>query len=148
MFRFTFLWTGAVLALLAFGCAAKQVSANAIVSSQSSIRAAEEVGAAQEPQAALHLKLAKEEVAQAQALIADDKPHRAELLLARATADADLAMVLARQATNKAEAQRALDQIRTLQPMPATTNPSGPMQPKTPNQPVPDDLAPNPVMPK
>jgi len=78
------------------------------------IRAAEEVGAAHTPEAALHLQLAKEQFEHARKLTsADDRPLSTRLLL-RARADADLALALTRENTQKLEAQAALEKVKTL----------------------------------
>lgn len=82
--------------------------------SAGAIRAAEEVGAAHNPEAALHLELAKEEFEHARKLTsADDRPESTRLLL-RARADADLSLALTRESTSKLEAQAALDKVKTL----------------------------------
>lgn len=107
----------AVLAALSLAaCGAAQVPTTQVADAQAAIRAADEVGASQEPKAALHLQLAREGYAKAMAYIEDDETHRARLSLARADADAELAVALAREASTKAAAQQALDQIRGAQP--------------------------------
>ncbi len=82
--------------------------------SSGAIRAAEEVGAAHNPEAALHLELAKEQFEHARKLTsADDRPASTRLLL-RARADADLSLALTRESAAKLEAQAALDKVKTL----------------------------------
>ena len=82
--------------------------------SAGAIRAAEEVGAAHNPEAALHLELAKEEFEHARKLTSpDDRPESTRLLL-RARADADLSLALTRESSSKLEAQAALDKVKTL----------------------------------
>ena len=82
--------------------------------SSGAIRAAEEVGAAHNPEAALHLELAKEQFEHARKLTsADERPMSTRLLL-RARADADLSLALTRESTKKVEAQAALDKVKTL----------------------------------
>ncbi len=83
-------------------------------SSQAAIRGAEEVGAKDSPQAALHLQLAEEQRAKAVELIKQDENGRAERLLMRAEADAELAVALAREATAKADAQKMKESIDEL----------------------------------
>ncbi len=83
-----------------------------MVTSQSSVRAAQEVNAGQNPQAALHLKLAQEQVDQAKQLMADGENKRAEYVLLRAEADAELAVALARESSMRAEAAKAQDDVR------------------------------------
>jgi len=82
--------------------------------SSSGIRAAEEVGAAQVPRAALHLQLAKEELDRARKLNADgDKEEGASFLL-RAQVDAELAVALSRESTERTEAQAAAARVNQL----------------------------------
>jgi len=82
--------------------------------SAGAIRAAEEVGAAHNPEAALHLQLAKEQFEQARRLTSpDDRPASTRLLL-RARADADLSLALTRENASKLEAQAALEKVKTL----------------------------------
>jgi hypothetical protein len=83
-------------------------------SSTSEIRAAEEVGAHQVPQAALHLQLAKEELASAEALSVNGEHEEAASMLTRAHADAELAVALSRQDSEKKEAMAAMARVREL----------------------------------
>ncbi len=82
--------------------------------SSGAIRAAEEVGAAHNPQAALHLELAKEQFEHARKLTSPDDEAMSTRLLLRARADADLSLALTRESTKKVEAQAALDKVKTL----------------------------------
>ena len=66
------------------------------------------------PQAALHLKKAQDHIAQAKALIADDENERADFVLQRAEADAELALAQAREDQAKKEAQEAIDMVEEL----------------------------------
>jgi hypothetical protein len=59
------------------------------------------------PEAALHVKLAQEQIEQAQALMKDDDNQRAEDLAARAFQDAELALAIAREDA----AKKKLDQF-------------------------------------
>ena len=82
--------------------------------SAGAIRAAEEVGAAHSPEAALHLQLAKEQFEHARTLTSpEDRPASTRLLL-RARADADLSLALTRENIGKLEAQAALEKVKTL----------------------------------
>lgn len=83
--------------------------------STAAIRSAEELGAQEVPQASLHLQLAKENVAAAEALNKDGKDDEGRSLLLRAEADAELAIALSRVETERAEAQDAMDRVRKLQ---------------------------------
>lgn len=93
------------------GCAGAAFNTDAPTSE---IRAAHEVGAAKTPQAALHLRLAKEELAKAKRLSADGDDKEAASMLTRSQADAELAVALARNATEKQAAMDALARVREL----------------------------------
>jgi len=82
--------------------------------SAGAIRAAEEVGAAHSPQASLYLQLAKEQFDHARRLTSPDDLPAAALMLRRAEADANLALALARENTEKVEAQAAVDKANML----------------------------------
>ena len=82
--------------------------------STSEIRAAEEVGASDVPQASLHLQLAKEGLAKAQALSKEGESEEADSMLQRANVDAELAVALSHQDSEKTEALAALARVREL----------------------------------
>jgi hypothetical protein len=98
--------------LLAVGCGAGQPPppTQQVADVQSANRSANELGAQQNPKAQLHLKLAEEQLQQAQAAMKNDDNSRAESLLMRAKADAELAIALARQDDAKVSADKAVDQ--------------------------------------
>ncbi|HWL88250.1 MAG TPA: DUF4398 domain-containing protein [Polyangiaceae bacterium] len=96
------------------GCGSYAPPNESLVNSQASVRAAQEVGAQNNPQAALHLKLAQEQVDQARQLMGDGDNKRAEFVLLRAQADAELAVALAREASARGEAQQAQDELKSL----------------------------------
>ena len=77
------------------------------VSTAAAVRSASEVGADRDPTATLHLKYAKDESEEATRLIANGDNHRAEMMLARARADAELALMLARAHNEELEAQKS-----------------------------------------
>jgi len=85
--------------------------------STSAIRVAEESGASTVPSASLYLQLAKEGLENAKALSTrDDKndKERAESMLLRAQADAELAAALSRGDADKKEATEAIERVRQL----------------------------------
>jgi len=82
--------------------------------STSGIRAAEEVGAAQVPRAALHLQLAKEELDRARKLNADGDKNEGASMLLRAQVDAELAVALSRENTERTEANAAVARVNQL----------------------------------
>jgi len=93
------------------GCASVPLRTEA---STSGIRAAEEAGAAKVPQASLHLQLAKEELESAKMLSAKGEKEKADSMLMRAEADAELAVVLSREDAEKSEAMEAVERARQL----------------------------------
>jgi hypothetical protein len=99
-----------VIAITA-GCASTPLRTEA---STSGIRAAEEVGAAKVPQASLHLQLAKEELELAKGLSAKGEKDEAASMLLRSEADAELAVALSREDSEKAEARAAVERVRKL----------------------------------
>ena len=82
--------------------------------STSGIRAAEEAGAAKVPQASLHLQLAKEELESAKGLAARGEKEKADSMLMRAEADAELAVTLSHKDAEKTEAMAAIERARQL----------------------------------
>jgi hypothetical protein len=109
--------TLATSALVLASCATAATSERT-ESSAASIRAAQEVGASNVPRAALHLQLAREQSERASKLIqagdSDDR-EQAEWLLIRAQADAELALALAREDTDRSAAQQAVNDVHTMQ---------------------------------
>jgi type IV pilus biogenesis protein CpaD/CtpE len=82
--------------------------------STSGIRAAEEAGAVNVPQASLHLQLAKEELELAKGLSTKGEKERAASMLLRAEADAELAVELSHGDAEKAESKAAVERVRQL----------------------------------
>jgi len=104
------------LSLLLLGaCASAQLAPEQLSSSEAAIRSAGELGADQVPQAALHKKLAEEQLAQAKKLAEDGDQERADLVLARANADAELAVALVKEANAENEAMAAATDVRTIE---------------------------------
>jgi len=101
----------AVAGGVAASCASTPLSTE---TATSNIRAADEVGAAGVPQAALYLQLAREELARANQLESEGEDERAELMLARAEVDAELALALSREDAERVQARAAVEQVRLL----------------------------------
>ena len=76
---------------------------------QAAERSARELGANGEPAAQLSLKLAQDQIAQAQKAMTDGDNENADALLIRAKADAELALAQAREKVAKADRQEAID---------------------------------------
>jgi hypothetical protein len=104
--------TAAIIGVV--GCASTPVPNARIASSEGAIRAAQETGSRNIPQAALHLKLAEEQLQSAKALIRDNDNKRAEYVLMRAQADAELAIELSHAAASNAKAGAAVDAARAV----------------------------------
>jgi hypothetical protein len=79
-----------------------------LAEAQSAERSARELGANSEPAAQLSLKLANDQIAQAQRAMLDGDNKRADSLLIRAKADAELAVVQSREKGANAEVQTAI----------------------------------------
>jgi hypothetical protein len=103
-----------VLLTLVAACAAAPQPTARMEASAAAIRAAEEVGAPRIPQAALHLQLAREQAQHAKMLIDGGEPEKAEGLLIRAEADADLAVALSRENATRLAAESAAEQVKAL----------------------------------
>ncbi len=101
------------------GCAASfPTPTQSLADAQSAERSASELGAASQPKAQLHLRLADEQIAQANAAMKNGDNERANGLLLRARSDAELAIALTRDQSAKTGAQQAAVQSNTQQ----TTN--------------------------
>jgi hypothetical protein len=98
------------LAFTAAACGSSEVPAKQMAKSESAIRAASEIGAQNNPQASLHLKMAKDSYTQAQAASKDGEQETAERLLEKAEADAELALALTRKEQSAAKAEQAKEE--------------------------------------
>jgi hypothetical protein len=85
-----------------------------LASAEAASRSARELGADREPTAALHLKLAQEQIDQAKKLMTDSDNKRADLVLQRASSDAELAVMLAKVNNANAEAQKAKERVAQI----------------------------------
>lgn len=85
-----------------------------LTNAEAAARSADELGARQEPKAALHLKLAQEQITQAKALIEDGDNRRADFVLQRANADAELSVMLAKEHAARGQAKEAQDRVKAV----------------------------------
>ncbi len=108
-----FVSTSALIALIA-GCGTAAVPMDKLTDAKATVRAAQEAGAESTPQAALHLKMANDELASSQKALDDKDSDRAHLLLNQAQSDADLSLALARGTAEKQQAQAAQAKIDGL----------------------------------
>jgi hypothetical protein len=96
---------------LGLGCGASfPVPTQDLSEAVSAERGAVELGAPNHPEAQLHLALAREQIAQANIAIKDGDNGRADTLLRRARADAELAIALTRDQKAKTGAKDAAAQ--------------------------------------
>jgi hypothetical protein len=100
-----------VATAIAVGCASTPLRTE---SSTSGIAKAKESGAAEVPQASLHLQLAKEELRLAEKMAANGDEEEAESMLLRSEADAELAVALAHGDAERLEAEKAMQSVRQL----------------------------------
>lgn len=110
--------TGAIAASgLIWGCGASYPPpTQPMADVQAADRSARELGAAEVPQASLHLQYAEEQRNKASALMKDGENERAAALLMRAKADAELAVALAHERRAKAEVQEAKQKVQANTP--------------------------------
>ena len=104
----------AIAAVLA-ACGSYPEPKQAQSESEAALRAAAEVGAELDPQANLHLKYARDQIAEAKKLIADGDYQKAELALGRARADAELAIAMTKARTARADADKARVEVTQAQ---------------------------------
>lgn len=101
--------------IFTIGCASSWAPPNErMANAESAVRGAQEVGATNEPNAALHLKIAQEEIVNAKALMKNDDNKRADFVLMRASAEAELALSLSKASIARAEAQKTIDEVAKL----------------------------------
>jgi type I site-specific restriction endonuclease len=96
-------------------CASYPAPNERMATSEAALRSAQEVGAQTQPQAQLHAKLAQEEITAAKTAMSNGDNKRADYVLIRAKADAELALGEAREAQAVADATKAKEQVRALQ---------------------------------
>jgi hypothetical protein len=107
-------WIGLLPLAVSLGCASAPVPAERLASAEAGTRAAIEVGAEKVPEAALHLKMARDQIEVAKGLVQTGDRDRASLVFVRAEADAELALALAREDAARAEAAAVLAQVQAL----------------------------------
>jgi hypothetical protein len=107
-------WTTLAASVVLGGCASAPVPAGRLAESEAAIRSAQEIGAQRVPPAAVHLKVAQDQLDHAKKLMADGENARAEYILLRAQADAEVAISLAREATLREDAQRTLQEVQRV----------------------------------
>ncbi len=102
-----------ILAVLgASACASAPAPTEQIASSLAAVRGADEVGAREVPEAALHVKLAEEQIEASKKSMNNGDNTRAALLADRGRQDAELAIALSREA----HAKQKLESYQGAQP--------------------------------
>lgn len=104
----------AIFAISLMGCATVDLPSN-VESPVGKIAAAEERSAEDNPQARLHLQMAKDATNQSVELMQDDEPRAAKLALMRADADAEMALALLRRDAARQEVTEVRERIKELQ---------------------------------
>jgi hypothetical protein len=100
--------------LTAAACGSAPPPTGQLTQSKAAVRAAEEVGAENTPKAALHLKMARDHLKNAEALVVEEEFEDATLILKRAESDAELAIALSKEAQARAEAEEAMRKVQEL----------------------------------
>lgn len=90
------------------------VPTSQLSAAEAAARSAKELGADKVPKAQYHVKLAEEQIAQAKLLIKEDNNHRADMVLQRASADAELAVMLAKEKAAKEELEQLQQKLSAL----------------------------------
>ena len=103
-----------ILGTIWSACGGAPVPHETLTAAQADVKGAEVGGAAENPKAALHLKLAKDQIALAEKQISDGDNEEAKRTLIRAQADAELAMALAKEVKAQSDASEASEQVGKL----------------------------------
>ncbi len=111
-FGYGLAFTGLASMIACGGAAVPQAQ---LTDAKASTSAAEAVGAKDEPQAALHLKMAQDAIVDAEKRIEAGENEQALPLLERARSDAELARAITHETKTKASADEALAKLNTLQ---------------------------------
>jgi hypothetical protein len=102
------------LAALVGACSSTQTLPPNYAPAQAAISAADAVGAKNDPRAALHLKMARDQLVEAQALVQKGKSDEASYALDCSRADAELALMVTRETQARTEATRAKQDVQKL----------------------------------
>jgi hypothetical protein len=107
--------TALLLGLGAVACASVPVPPDQLVAAQANVARAQQMGAADNSDAAYHLRLAQEQLEEGQKLIATNDNLEAKYVLKRSAADGELAMAIAGYGVASTEADQARVRLQTLQ---------------------------------
>lgn len=103
-----------IVGVMLAGCATENVGNIQTENSVAAISSAESIGADKVPQAALHLQMAKEEADRGKNMMANGEKEKANSMLLRAEADANLAIAESHHEQARIEAGQALERVRQL----------------------------------
>lgn len=105
---------GCLVLTACFGCAS--VPTKELGESEAALRAADELGAGNHPEAAYHFKLAEDQIAAAKELMDGNRREKrmAKRHLQRAELDAELAIAFTRTATAEEHAEAAWHEVSEL----------------------------------
>jgi hypothetical protein len=110
----TFAFACALAAMAAACGSSLPPPSDRLATAEAAARSARELGAEREPKAALHLKLAQEQIEQAKGLMKEGDNKRADFVLQRAGADAELSVMLAKERNAKAEVEKAQEKVKSV----------------------------------
>ncbi len=96
------------------GCGSAPSPGDEALNARAAIRAADEMHAENQPQARYYLALAREQIGKAEEFFAADDVERGRRILARAQADAELAIALTQEAATRAEAEQIQQHVNDL----------------------------------
>jgi hypothetical protein len=96
-------------------CGSSSMRTQDVASAQAAVRGAVEAGAERDPQAALHLKMARDAISQSRVAADHGSEDQAARMLARAEIDAELAIALARKADAEKRAREAQARLDSLE---------------------------------
>ena len=111
----------AALGLAAGACASSPIPSDQLAAAQANISRAEQMGAAQNDDAAYHLRLAQQQLDEGQHLIDKKENIQAEYVLKRAAADGELAMAITQYGQTSSEAEQARARLQGLRDREAAT---------------------------
>jgi hypothetical protein len=103
-----------LLAIFAIACGGSHKPVEQLSEAEKSIERARAIGAADTPRAALHLKMARDQVAEGKRRIDESENDLARHNLRRAAADAELAEALTREQHSTQEAKASHERLEQL----------------------------------
>jgi hypothetical protein len=103
-----------IVAAFAAGCASTDMPVAELARTQAAIRAASEVHAERIPRAALHVKMARDQLDTAKRYIANGEGDEASAALDRAELDAELAVMISKQEQSRQKTDAIRERIANL----------------------------------